>query len=71
MLARSRLTSPFPPITSLQTLQFQVITHSFVPQQPAIPSILNNFRTLSVATGVVVPPSLFRPLSCGMRSLRL
>src|SRR6266478_5325403 len=53
--------SPFPPITSLQPQHYHEITHSFVPQQPAIPSILNNFRTLSVATGVV-PPRSFAPL---------
>src|SRR6266478_4778004 len=58
MLARSRLSSPFPPITSLQPQHYHEITHSFASLQPAIPSILNNFRTLSVTTGVV---PLFTP----------
>src|SRR6266404_4736610 len=53
-------TSPFPPITSLQPQHYHEITHSFLPRQPAIPSILNNFRTLSVATGVVPPLALSR-----------
>src|SRR6267154_699154 len=45
--------SPFPPITSLQLLQFQELTNSFA-QQPCVKLlIINDFRTLSVAIGVV------------------
>src|SRR6266436_2864972 len=71
MLVRSKRTSPFPPITSLQPQHYHEITHSFAPRQPAIPSILSNFRTLSVATGVVPPSALSRPSCTGMLSLRL
>jgi hypothetical protein len=40
------------PITSLQTLQFHAITHSFAQRHAAIPAVLNGFRTLSIVTGV-------------------
>src|SRR6266478_5543295 len=53
MSASINYLSPFPPITSLQPQHYHEIAHSFAPRQPAIPSILNNFRTLSVTTGVV------------------
>src|SRR5467141_770993 len=53
MLARFKLTSPFPPIISLQPQHYHEIADSFGPRQPAIPSILNSLRTLSVTTGVV------------------
>jgi hypothetical protein len=45
--------SPFLPITSLQLQHLQAVTHSFAQRRPAIPPVFNNFRTLSVATGVV------------------
>ena len=44
--------SPFPPITSLQPLQFHAITHSFAQRRSAIPSVLNSLRSLSIAMGV-------------------
>lgn len=61
--------NPFPPITSLQPQHYHEIAHSFAPRQPAIPSILSNFGTLSVATGVY-PSRSFVPLRAGMLSLR-
>src|ERR1700726_1965868 len=57
MLVRARASSPFLPITSVQALHYQWITHSFAQQQRAIPSVLNSFRTLSIATGVGTPSS--------------
>ena len=45
--------SPFPPITSLQPPQFQELTNSFAPRRHFNFPIINNFRTLSVVTGVV------------------
>src|SRR6266403_2026533 len=45
--------SPFPPITSLQLLQFQELTNSFAQRPHLNLLIINNFRTLSVAIGVV------------------
>src|SRR6266478_2548278 len=60
MSASINYLSPFPPITSLQPQHYHEIAHSFAPRQPAIPSILNNFRTLSVATGAVPPSPLSR-----------
>jgi hypothetical protein len=43
----------FLPITSLQLQYFQAVTHSFVRRRSTNPPVFNNFRTLSVATGVV------------------
>ena len=40
-------------ITSLQPSQFHAITHSFAPRRTSIYPVLNSFRTLSIATGVV------------------
>src|ERR1700687_32751 len=61
--------SPFSPIISLQPQHYHDLTHSFAQRQPAIPSTLINFRTLSVTTGVVVPlSSLLRALACGQAS---
>src|SRR6266436_5086938 len=45
--------SPFPPITSLQPLQFQELTNSFAQRPHFNLLIINNFRTLSVVIGVV------------------
>ena len=47
--------TPFPLITSLQILQFHAITHSFAQRRTSIYPVLNSFRTLSIATGVVPP----------------
>ena len=44
--------SPYLAITYIQPLQFHAVTHSFAQRSPAIPSIFNRFRTLSIATGV-------------------
>lgn len=57
MLVDSELPTPFLPITSLQFPYFQTVAHSFARRRSTIPPVFNNFRTLSVATGVV-------PLSC-------
>src|SRR6266403_2290307 len=57
MLIALKISTPFLPITSLQPQYFQAVTHSFVRRRSTIPPVFNNFRTLSVATGVV-------PLSC-------
>jgi len=57
MSAAVNTPTPFLPITSLQPQYFQAVTNSFVRRRSTIPPIFNNFRTLSVATGVV-------PLSC-------
>src|SRR5712672_1455064 len=45
--------SPFPPITSLQPPQFQELTNPFAQRPHLNLLIINNFRTLSVAIGVV------------------
>ena len=45
--------TPFLPITSLQLQHFQAVTRSFAQRRQIISSVFNNFRTLSVATGVV------------------
>src|SRR6266404_3610846 len=55
MLRRQKRASSFLPITSVQTQQFHVITHSFAQRRDTIPSIFSSFRTLSVATGVGTP----------------
>ena len=47
--------NPLFPITSLQTSHFHAITHSFAQRRTTIWPILNGFRTLSIATGVVPP----------------
>src|ERR1700686_1662180 len=60
MLVRASASSPFLPITSVQALHYQWITHSFAQRQRAIPSVLNSFRTLSIATGVGTPPLILR-----------
>src|SRR5882757_4968702 len=57
MLVDSELPTPFLPITSLQFPYFQAVAHSFARRRSTIPPVFNNFRTLSVATGVV-------PLAC-------
>src|SRR5229473_5046762 len=57
--------TPFLPITSLQLQHFQAVTHSFVQRRPIISSVFSNFRTLSVATGVVPFPPGFRGFSVG------
>jgi hypothetical protein len=51
--------TPFFPITSLQLQHLQAVTHSFAQRRPIISSVFNNFRTLSVATGVVPLPVRF------------
>src|SRR6266478_2678345 len=53
MLGSINRLSPFLPITSLQPQQFHTVTHSFPQRRSAISSVLNSFRTLSIATGVV------------------
>src|SRR5258706_10307504 len=53
---RRKSSSPLLPITSLQALQFQAVTHSFPQRRTAISFIFSGFRTLFIATGVV-PPS--------------
>src|SRR5712672_2352394 len=53
MLVDSELPTSFLPITSLQLQYFQAVTHSFVRRRSTIPPVFNNFRTLSVVTGVV------------------
>src|ERR1700682_4638188 len=61
MLARPSNPSLFLPITSLQAQHYHGITYSFAQRQPAIPSIFNSFRTLSIATGVVPPSPVQKP----------
>jgi len=70
---RFRTPTPSFLITSLQPLQFQAITHSFAQRRSAILPVLNSFRTLSIATGVVPSgsptthyplPTTHYPLSC-------
>src|SRR5258707_1304803 len=56
--AQSRVSS-FLLITSLQPKCFDELTHSFAQRRRTIPRIINRFRTLSIATGVVPP------LECG------
>ncbi len=51
--------TPFLPITSLQLQHLQAVTHSFAQRRSTISSVFNNFRTLSVATGVVPAPVRF------------
>src|SRR6267143_5369321 len=53
MLASINRPSPFLPITSLQPQHYHAITHSFAQRRSTISSVLNSFRTLSIATGVV------------------
>src|SRR6267154_3435708 len=55
MLRSLNKASPFPPITSLQPPQFQELTSSFAQWPYVNLLIINNFRTLSVAIGVVSP----------------
>ena len=71
MLAQTSRPSLFLPMTSLQLQHYHGITQSFSQRQPSIPRILNSFRTLSIATGVVPSriktPSVLRsqcPLCC-------
>ncbi|SRR6266404_2080708 len=64
MLGSINRLSLFLPITSLQTLQFHAITHSFAQRRSVIPPFFNSFRTLSIATGVV-PPSHLDLSLCG------
>ena len=45
--------NPLFPITSLQDKRFHEVTHSFAQRRTTIYPILNSFRTLSIATGVV------------------
>jgi hypothetical protein len=54
---RPNMATPLLPITSLQTLQFHAVTHSFAQRQTNIPTILNSLRTLFIVTGVY--PSTF------------
>jgi hypothetical protein len=49
--------TPLLPITSLQLQRFHAITHSFAQRRAPIPRLLNGFRTLSIATGVVPSPT--------------
>src|SRR6266850_1686152 len=53
MLFALEIPTPFLPITSLQLHYFQAVTRSFVRRRSTIPPVFNNFRALSVATGVV------------------
>ena len=53
MSAQAGSLTSFLPITSLQALRYQVITHTFAQRRPAISSVLSTFRTLSIATEVV------------------
>src|SRR5258708_19821712 len=50
MLARSSPLSCVFPIISPQPLPFDGVTHSFAPRQPAMPRVINEFRTLSIVT---------------------
>src|SRR5258706_13303919 len=67
MLRRQKRASSFLPITSVQTQQFHVITHSFAQRRDTIPSIFSSFRTLSVARGVGPPLVFLRRLRGGAR----
>jgi hypothetical protein len=60
-IARNRRNAPSPllPITSLQPLQFQAITHSLAQRRHAKPFRIKSLRTLFIATGVV-PLTLLR-----------
>ena len=51
MLVAVKTPTPFLPITSRQLQHLQAVTHSFAQRRPIISFVLNNFRTLSVATG--------------------
>ncbi len=67
MLPRQKRASCLLPITSVQTQQFHAITHSFAQRRDVIPSILSNFCTLSVATGVGTPLLFFGALQRAAR----
>ena len=67
MLPRQKRASSLLPITSVQTKQFHAVTHSFAQRRDAIPSILSNFRTLPVATGVGTPLPFFSALQRAAR----
>ncbi len=56
MLVALTISTPFLPITSPQFPYFQAVAHSFVRRRSTIRPVFNNFRTLSVATGVVPSP---------------
>ena len=51
--------SSFALITSVQDQQFHKLTHSFAQRRHANFPVLNGLRTLSIATGVVPPVSLY------------
>lgn len=51
--------SSFALITSVQDQQFHKLTHSFAQRRHANFPVLNSLRTLSIATGVVPPVSLY------------
>src|SRR6267142_6279358 len=79
MLVTVETPTPFLPITSRQLQHLQAITHSFAQRHSIISPVFNNFRTLSVAMGVV-PPLLSRfswlqswrlPLSFGFILLQI
>src|SRR5258706_513408 len=59
MLLRQKRASSFLPITSVQTQQFHVITHSFPQRGNPFPSIFSIFPTFSAARGVVTPLLFF------------
>jgi len=67
MLPRQKRASSLLPIISVQTKQFHAVTQSFAQRRDAIPSILSNFRTLSVATGVDTPLPFFSALQRAAR----
>src|ERR1700732_1409119 len=67
MSRRQKRASSLLPITSVQTKQFHAVAHSLAQRRDAIPSILSNFRTLSVATGVDTPLPFFRALQRAAR----
>ena len=52
LLSPSLSPTPFPPFTYIQIPRFHAITHSFAQRESAISPAFNNFRTLSVTTGV-------------------
>jgi hypothetical protein len=57
---------PLLPITSLQSLRFHAITHSFAQRQPVNAFSIKGLRTLSIVTGVV-PPSDATPIAVPLR----
>src|SRR5712675_489432 len=76
MSASASTASLFPLITYPQIKQYHEVTDSFARRRPSILRVLSNFRTLSIATGVVPLSAKFRsgknvrPIAPHVRPLR-